>query len=238
MWDMSKIKVVETLKGGYSLSINSITSCKKSCWITNVYGPYDYEERRFVWLVLVSLSGYCTGAWCIGGKCNITRWAHECFPLEKQTRGMRQFNNPIDSLNIWELPLQNGRCTWSREGSSISRSLLDPFFIDKEWDEISENSRVGRKAHTISDHFPLLLEARSIKWGPSPFRFSNRWLPFSECNRIIKEVWNITSITDWAGFVLIGKLRKVKAALELWNEYLQEALKRKEEELLKEIEFC
>lgn len=37
------------LKGGYSLSIKFLIHCKKTFWITNVYGPYYYKERRFLW---------------------------------------------------------------------------------------------------------------------------------------------------------------------------------------------
>lgn len=85
LWDMSKLKVIETLKGGYSLSINHITVCKKSCWITNVYGPNDHKERRLVWPELLSLSNYCTKAWCISGDSNIRRWAHERFPFKRNT---------------------------------------------------------------------------------------------------------------------------------------------------------
>ena len=210
MWDMSKIRVFEALKGEYSLSINCITSCKKSCWITSVYGPNNYKERIFICPELVWLSDYCTEAWCIGGYFNITRWAHKRFPLGRKIRGMWQFDNLIDSLSLLEIPLQNGRFTWSRDGSSASRSLLDRLFVNKEWDEIFENSRVNRKACTIPDYFPILLKAGSITWGPSPFRFCNRWLFFSECNNIIKEAWNNASLTGWAGFVLFGKLRNVR----------------------------
>lgn len=42
MWDESNIVIVEVLKGGYSLSVKCQTITKKSCWISNVYGPNDY----------------------------------------------------------------------------------------------------------------------------------------------------------------------------------------------------
>lgn len=58
-----------------------------------------------------------------------------------------------------EIQLQNGRYTWSREGCSASGSLLDRFFINEEWDEAFEHTRVSRKARTFSDYFPLFLEA-------------------------------------------------------------------------------
>ena len=51
LWDKSKITVVETMetiRGRYSLSIKCVTLCKKCCWVTNVYGPYGYRERKLV----------------------------------------------------------------------------------------------------------------------------------------------------------------------------------------------
>ena len=81
MWDKSRITVVETIKGMFSFSIKCSTVCKKSCWITNVYGPCKYKERRFMWPELLSLLECCVEAWCMGGDFNVIRWAHKHFPL-------------------------------------------------------------------------------------------------------------------------------------------------------------
>ena len=40
---------VESLKGGYSLTVKCLTLCKEVCWITNVYDPNDYKEIKFLW---------------------------------------------------------------------------------------------------------------------------------------------------------------------------------------------
>ena len=133
-------------------------------------------ERKFVWPELQTITECGEEAWSLGGDFNITRWVYERFPVGRSTRGMRQFNAFIDSANLMEIPLQNGKFIWSREGGTAARSLLDRFFINSIWDDEFENSRVTRKARTFFDHFPLLLEAGAILWGPSPFRFCNSWL--------------------------------------------------------------
>ena len=69
LWYMRKLMVVRTLKGEYSSSVKCITICKRTCWITNVYGPNDYKERNFVWPKLLSLSNNWNDF-------NITRWEH------------------------------------------------------------------------------------------------------------------------------------------------------------------
>lgn len=109
MWDEGKISVTEVLKGGYSLSIKCTTICKKIWWITNVYGPSNYRERKYLWPKLLSLSAYCMEPWCFKGDFNITRRPQEHFPLGRLTRGMRKFNSFIANMKLLEIPLSNGR---------------------------------------------------------------------------------------------------------------------------------
>lgn len=70
---------------------------------------------------------------------------------------MRKFNKVIEEAGLLEIHLCNSNFTWSRNGSSNSNSLIDQFLVDKEWDELFDNSRVNRKARVFSDHFSLLL---------------------------------------------------------------------------------
>ncbi|KAA0041979.1 hypothetical protein E5676_scaffold306G002060 [Cucumis melo var. makuwa] len=57
-----------------------------------------------------------------------------------------------------EIPLGNGKFTWSQEGASIARSVLDRFFINEACDDEFENTRASRQARLFSDHFPILVE--------------------------------------------------------------------------------
>ena len=216
MWDSSKISITEVIKRRFSLSIKCLTLCKKVCWITNVYAPCGYRERKLVWLELSSLDACSSGAWCVGGDFNITGWVHERFPFSRSTKGMSLFNKFIDIVNLIEIPLQNGWFTWSREGISPSRSLLDRFFINQEWDVLLENSRVSRKERIFSDHFPLMLEAGTFLWDPSTFWFCNSWLQSNECNQIIIETIYRSNFDGWAGFSLHEQLRSVKMAGKAW----------------------
>ena len=129
----------------------------------------SYRERKLIWPELSSLSQCLAEAWCLGGDFNITRWAHERFPLGRSTRGMSLFNKFIVSVNLSEISLHNGRFTWSRESDSPSRSLLDKFLINKDWDDLFENSRVSRKARIFSYHFPIFFGGGCNIMGPYPF---------------------------------------------------------------------
>lgn len=115
---------------------------------------------------------------------------------------MKKFNRFIDSAALLEVPLSNGRFTWSREGLNVSRSLIDRFFIFKDWDDMFENTMVTRQPRFFSYHFPLLLEAGTIAWGPSPFRFYNSWLLNKKVGRIIERALEGCENQGWADLSL------------------------------------
>ena len=82
----------------------------------------------------------------MGGDFNVTRIIQERFPIGRQTRGMRKFNKFIEDSNLFEIPLSNGKFTWSGEGNTISKSLLDRFLINSEWDDLFADTSATRKA--------------------------------------------------------------------------------------------
>ena len=59
------ISVIEVIKGRFSLSLKCLTLVKKNCWITNVYGPCGYRERKLVWPELSFLLACSAEAWCV-----------------------------------------------------------------------------------------------------------------------------------------------------------------------------
>lgn len=85
-------------------------------------------ERGKSWLELLSHIGFSAKAWCLGGVFNMTKSEGEHFPEGRMSRGMRKFNNFIEPKLI-QVPLLNGKFTWSKEGRVVSRSLLDRLFV-------------------------------------------------------------------------------------------------------------
>lgn len=119
--DESKIIVSEVLKGVYSLTTKAFFQLYKVFWITNVYDPADYKERKYFWSDLRSVFSYCDG------------------PQSRE-----KFNLLIKELGRLEIPLSYGKCTWSRIGDGQSQSVLDRFFVPKEWDLLFEDSRTSK----------------------------------------------------------------------------------------------
>lgn len=197
LWDTSKVEAKETLKGVLSLSILFSFSNSKEFWITNVYGPSDYKERRNFWLELHDISSYCDKLWCIGADFNMVRWPSEHSSGRRLSKGMKKFSPVIVHLDLIELPLSNGKFTWSKMGNDSTHSLLDRFLISRDWDAMLINSKVSCAVQPTSYHFPIILEAGGFIWGPYPFRFYNSWLLDKDCIKLIEEKLAADKSYDW-----------------------------------------
>lgn len=131
-----------------------------------------------------------------------------------------------------EVPLSNGRFTWSRMGSDSTHSLLDRFFISKEWDIQFSNPRVVRGERVTSNHFPILIEAGGLIWCPNPFRFFNSWLKEKECLSLIETKLSKDTSCGWIDFSIFSKLRNLKSSLKQWHLLSEKKRKAKEEQIL------
>lgn len=106
-----------------------------------------------------------------------------------------------------EIPHGNDRFTWSREGASVVRLVLDRFVINKAWDDEFENIRASRQACLFSDHFPLFLEAGSD--------FATAGCS-TKTDLAVERAWINSGSEGWAYFVLNAKLRRVELAVKDW----------------------
>lgn len=104
MWDESKIQVKEVLEGSFSISICISFSSLTDVWLTNVYGPTDYLEKKSFWTVLLDLACYVGNCWCIGGDFNAIRWTTERSSCVRISKAMKNFNSTIEALEVLEIP--------------------------------------------------------------------------------------------------------------------------------------
>lgn len=65
---------------------------------------------------------------------------------------------------------------------------------------------------------PVLISADNRDWGPKSFRFMDIWLSNPRCLKLAEETWNSVQVEGWAGFILLQKLRAIKAKLKTWNK--------------------
>ena len=84
-------------------------------------------------------------------------------------------------------------------------------------DSLFNGSVQGVLPRQVSDHFPIFLEGRGMKRGPSPFIFENMWLEEGSKDQM-KMWWGTFNFTRTSNFVLDAKLRSLKAILKTWNK--------------------
>lgn len=188
-WDVRKVKVVESLIGNYSVSIKIMEEDNIMWWLSGVYGPATYHNREEFWEELAALFGLCEGNWCVGGDFNVVRQPEERSTGASMNASMVRFNEVINEMGLMDPPLVNYAFKWTNLRDNPVASKIDRFLFTSEWDRVFPSSRQSIGVRTTSDHFPLILDTKVVKWGPSLFRFENVWLESPFFKSSISEWW-------------------------------------------------
>ncbi|XP_058185545.1 uncharacterized protein LOC131302757 [Rhododendron vialii] len=159
------------------------------CVVVNIYAPNDVGSRRGVWEELVALKCVFPVPWCIGRDFNEIKAISERVGCQRMERGMKDFLEFCNNMELLDLPM------WLEKFKVVQWGIHRP----------------------ISDHCPIVITNDERDWGPRPFRFMDIWLSNPRCMAIAKESWEDNSVTGWAGFRILQKLRAIKEKLKVWN---------------------
>ena len=89
---------------------------------------------------------------------------------------MRRFSEVIDELHLKDLPLFDGKYTWSGGSNNSLAFKLNYFLVFDDW-EGQFNGLVQKiMANPVFDHTPIMLDGGGIRNGKVPFSFENMWL--------------------------------------------------------------
>lgn len=86
---------------------------------------------------------------------------------------MRDFDLFINETTLRDSRINNVEFTWT---NGRTHSRIDKFLFTTGWEDSLQKVRQEAFVRIESDHFPVVLDTNSFKWGPSPFRFENMWL--------------------------------------------------------------
>ncbi|KAF2311097.1 hypothetical protein GH714_019478 [Hevea brasiliensis] len=191
-------------------------SCSvSSTWhATFVYGePAEHKIISFL-KHLRSLNLHDGEAWLIIGGINFCsqhedKWGHRS--INRQIAN--EYHNFLFDGLLEELEFKGNRYTWSNMQSGQARVMerIDKAISNPEWRLLFPSSQLIHGKFKGSDHRPLILFLnRRPKKVRRNFNFDLRWSSFSDCDDIIKNVWNSDHPTSDN---LLGNLESCKEAL-------------------------
>jgi endonuclease/exonuclease/phosphatase family metal-dependent hydrolase len=133
---------------------------------TNVYAPCDGAKKL---AFLRNLATHDPGddiPWIIAGDFNLTRHPSDRNNANFSTSEVELFNDAINTLGLFELPLRGRKYTWSNKRATPTLIRLDRVFINHAWNVRFPSSSISSISRDTSDHVPLLAKiSTSIRKG-------------------------------------------------------------------------
>ncbi|XP_028059328.1 uncharacterized protein LOC114263032 [Camellia sinensis] len=112
IWHPARFKVVDCCGSRNFIILSGISGQSFECFVVNVYASNDVGKRRQLWKSLKNLKISYPNPWCMGGDFNEIRFLGERKGCSRRDRGMNDFNELIDQLNLVDLPMKGRRFTW------------------------------------------------------------------------------------------------------------------------------
>lgn len=196
--------------------ILSSTLFSFDCVIVNIYAPNDSTNMRKVWGILTRLKPLYDKPWCLVGDFNEIMNISKRKGCYKRDRGMCDFNDLIDNLEVCDIHMIERKFTLcnSQEGERWSR--IDRFLLSPKWVQ-NCNFKLWGLLRRLSVHCPTLLMGDDRDWDPKLFRFLNAWSLHPNFKYLVESTWAETIVQGWIGFKCLRKLKAFKLALKEWN---------------------
>ena len=128
------------------------------------------------------------------------------------------FSDFIEANYLVDLPLEGASFTWFRDSGSDCMSRIDRTLVLVDWVEHFGNVSQRVLPRVVSDHYPLLVVAGSVKKGRSAFKFENMWLKEESFVERVRHWWNGYCFSGSPSFILGRKLKALKEDLKKWNK--------------------
>ena len=188
--------------------------------VVNIYAACDLASKRQLWQQLYDLKSKSqVQCWCLIGDFNSIRTPAErvgnnlCHP---DISNISEFNDWLADMEVDDIPCFGKPFTWIRPNGSC-KSRLDRVLLSDDWIAKWPDSSQHNLERNYSDHCPIMLQSKTIDWGPKPFRVFNAWLQNKEFNTVVKDCWSTNQPTGWGGYALKCKLQHLKYRLKIWS---------------------
>lgn len=210
LWRNSHIRISSFRNERNWIAIEGILILENfHCTMINIYNSCDPTTRENTWKEIVDFCSASHHPCLIAGDFNETLTPGDRGSMVIDHSSSAHFHSFISNLHLIEIQPSEGWFTWFR-GASMSK--LDRFLVQSDWITKFPLIHTSILKRSISDHCPIILKSREIKWGPRPFRFQDVWLSHRGCLETVKKVWRNSD-----GMMIMDKFKKVKNELKEWN---------------------
>ncbi|XP_028074483.1 uncharacterized protein LOC114276846 [Camellia sinensis] len=234
IWRPQIFELKSCCSGKNFIILSGTSSPSFQCSLVNIYAPNEVLGRRQLWKSLVGIHHHFPNPWCVGGDFNEIRFMGERKGCLSRDRGMKDFNELVEKLELTDMPLLGRQYTWFNAMDGNRWRRIDRFLLDVKWLEKFSFKHWGLPT-SISDHCPILIQEDGRDWGPKPFKFINAWLSHPSFISEVKKRWEKAQVQRWAGFRVIRKLNLLRSHLRMWNKVvfgnIDTQLQKAEEEL-------
>ncbi|XP_015949698.1 uncharacterized protein LOC107474585 [Arachis duranensis] len=185
MWDEMLFRMSNCYKGEGWLCVEGVLMKNEfHCAFCLVYGPHTRVEKLAVWEELSFIAGLCQVPICYMGDFNEVLQVDERKNQDKLTTSAEEFKSWIQDMQLVDLPLNDRKFTWYRDGSY---SRIDRVLVSVEWTEEFPEIRLKGGPRGLSNHCPIIVEDTKYRGGPYPFRTLHSWFTHERFLRMVKE---------------------------------------------------
>ncbi|KAG5619805.1 hypothetical protein H5410_005023 [Solanum commersonii] len=193
------------------------------------------EILEIVWEEIGSIRGLIEGPWAVCGDFNVSRYVSEKRNGVRRAKGMREFSDLIEDMNLIDLHLENANLTWFKGDTGKIASRIDRILVSQEWDDSFNNMKQIALQRIMSDHSPIAILGGSWKKNKSYFKFENWWLGTEGFIDRVKVWWSSFDYQGRPDYVLASKLKALKHKLKEWSRSEQGNLGQQRKNVLEKL---
>ncbi|KAF8393657.1 hypothetical protein HHK36_021903 [Tetracentron sinense] len=128
----------------------------------------------------------------------------------------------LKRCGLIDLRFEGRQFSWCNGHQGLARSWakLDKVLINNEISVKYGEAKASLLNRNTSDHSPILLKLVSSmeRYGPTPFMFQNMWTSHMDFLKMVEMSWNEHMVADSGLCKLVGKLKRLKQRLRVWNK--------------------
>ncbi|KAI9186057.1 hypothetical protein LWI28_013379 [Acer negundo] len=199
-----------------------LSAGSSSLLATFVYVKCSPIERRAFWEKLYDISDFNVPWVVLGDFKTIRSDMERVGGRPRNSSFVAEFNKCISRCVLLDLRFEGRQLSWCNGHQGLARSWakLDKVLINNEFVVKYGDAKALLLYRNSSDHSPILLQffAELERYGPASFRFQNMWTSHTGFLDVVGNSCNEPMVSESGLHRLVGKLKRIKQRLRVWNK--------------------